>query len=72
MKHLLEQFKNQFIKKIQKYFDSKEIFTFHELQQEQIIKIVPKNKSSTFKDIPVKNHGQLGSCVLSRSHENFG
>ena len=42
---------------MQKQFNSKQKFTLHELQQDEIIKIIkelPKSKASTFKDIPVK------------------
>ena len=56
MKHLLKQFKNQSIKKMQNHLNSKEKFTFCEFQQVKIIKTIkdqPKNKASTFKDIPV-------------------
>ena len=42
---------------MQKQFNSKQKFTLHELQQDEIIKIIkelPKSKASTFKDIPVE------------------
>ena len=57
LKHLLTQFKNQSIKKIQKHDNSKEKFIFPEFQQDKIIKIIkelPKNKANTIKDIPVE------------------
>ena len=55
LKHLLRQFKNHSSEKIKKH-NSKEIFTFREFKETEIIKTIkeqPKNKSSTFKDIPV-------------------
>ena len=73
LKHQLQKFKNQSIKKIQKHFNSKEKFTFRKFQQGEIIKIIkvlPKNDASSFKDILVKTM-VIGSYILSRSHEHF-
>ena len=70
--HMLQRFKNQSIK-IQKHFNSKEKFTFRKSQQVEIIKIIkvlPKNEASSFKDILVKTM-VIGSYILSHSHENF-
>ena len=58
-------------KKIKKHFNSKEIFTFREFKKTEIIKAIkklPKNKASTFKDIPVKikaNSVHIYSQVLT-------
>ena len=54
LKHLIRHFKNHSTTKIKKHFNSKE-FTFHEFKETGIIKTMesPKNKASTFKDIPV-------------------
>ena len=44
-------------KKIKEHFNSKEIFTCREFKETEIIKtikVLPKNKTSTFKGIPVK------------------
>ena len=44
-------------KKIKKHFSSKEIFTFREFKESEIIKTIkelPKNKAGTLEDIPVK------------------
>ena len=57
LKYLLKEFQNLYIKKIQNHFNNKEKFTFREFQRDEIIKIIkelPKNKASTFKDILVK------------------
>ena len=57
LKHLLRHFKNHSIKKIKIHFNSKEIFTFREFKETEVIKTIkelPKNKANTFKDIPVK------------------
>ena len=57
LKYLRKEFKNLSIKKIQNHFNNKEKFTFREFQRDEIIKIIkelPKNKASTFKDILVK------------------
>ena len=57
LKHILQQFKNQSIKKIQEHFNIKGKFTFCEFQQDEITKIIKKlteNKAITFKDIPGK------------------
>ena len=42
---------------MQKHFNDKEKFTFCQFQQDEVIRIIkglPKNKTLTFKDIPVK------------------
>ena len=71
LKHLLRHLKNYSTKKIKKHFNSKEIFTFREFKKTEIIKAIkelPKNKASTFKDIPVKimaNSVHIYSQVLT-------
>ena len=57
LKHLLKRFKNQSINKIHEHFPGKEKFTLGEFQQDEIMKVMkelPKNKASTFKDIGIK------------------
>ena len=57
LKHLLRHFNNHSTKQIKKHFNSKEIFTFREFKETEIIETIkelPKSKASTFKDIPVK------------------
>ena len=53
----MKHFENHSNKKIKEHFNSKEIFTFREFKETEIIKIIKelsKNKASIFKDIPVK------------------
>ena len=57
LKHLLRHRKNYSTKKITKHFNSKEIFTFREFKETEIIETIkqlPKNKNRTLKDILVK------------------
>ena len=72
LKHLLRHFKNHSTKKVKEDFNSKEIFTFREFKENEIIKIIkelPKNKASTFKVIPIKimvNSFHIYSQVLTK------
>ena len=71
LKHLLRDFRNHSTNKIEECFNSKEIFTFREFQEIEIIKTIkeiPENKANTFKDIPVKitiNSVHIYSQVLT-------
>ena len=71
LEHLLRHFRNHSTKKVKKHFDRKEIFTFCEFKETEIIKTIkeqPKVKDSTFKDIPVKimvNSVHICSQVLT-------
>ena len=71
LKHLLRLFKNYSTKKIREHLNSKEIFTFREFQETEVLKTIkelPKNKASTFKDMPVKiiiNSVHIYSKVLT-------
>ena len=73
LKHLLRHFKNHSTKKIKKHLNSKEIFTFRVFKETEIIRKIKellKNKSSTFKDIPVKimvNSFHINSQVLTNT-----
>ena len=73
LKHLLRQFENHSSKKIKKH-NSKEIFTFREFKETEIIK--------TIKELPKKTNPvhlktfqwiycQLGSYLLSGTHKQF-
>ena len=70
LKHLLKHFKYHSTIKIKKHFNSKEIFTIREVKETEIINTIKelrKNKTSTFKDIPVKivvNSAYIYSQVL--------
>ena len=60
-------------KKLRNILMVKKYLHFREFKETEIMKTTkkrPKNKVSTFKDIPVKNHDEFGSYLLSGTYKH--